>query len=300
MASLLTRLHVSRVLQPLRITFPSLSCRNITTVVDDEDFKMELMDGAQEGIAVFSMSRAKAKNSFSRNMVKQLRLAIDAVKFDPAVRVVVIRSAIPGIFCAGADLKERASMKPEEVGPFVASLRSMVTEFSELPMPTIAALDGAALGGGLEMALGCDIRTASDNSKLGLVETKLAIIPGAGGTQRLPRLVGLAVAQELIFTSRVLNGLEAKEIGLVNHCVEQNESGDAAYQRAMKLAEEIIPQGPVAVKMAKIAINKGIQVDLQSGLAVEQGCYAQVIPTKDRIEGLTAFKEKRKPQYRGE
>jgi len=299
MVSVLTRLNFSRIVRPLHNHIPLIS-RNVTTVVDNEDFKMQLMDGAQEGIAVFSMSRAKAKNSFSRNMVTQLRLAIDAVRFDRSVRVVVIRSAIPGIFCAGADLKERVAMTPDEVGPFVASLRSMVSEFADLPMPTIAALDGAALGGGLEMALGCDLRTASDNAKLGLVETRLAIIPGAGGTQRLPRLVGPAIAQELIFTSRILNGVEAKEIGLVNHCVEQNEEGDAAYQRAMKLAEEILPQGPVAVKMAKLAINKGIQVDLQSGLAVEQGCYAQVIPTKDRIEGLTAFKEKRKPQYTGQ
>merc|ERR1719277_1428429 len=191
-------------------------------------------------------------------------------------------------------------MTPAEVGPNVAKGREIIGAWEKLPMPVIAAIDGVALGGGLEMALACDLRVASHDARMGLTETRLAIIPGGGGTQRLPRLVGPSVAQELIFTARVLNGAEAAGIGLVNHCVEQNEAGDAAYLRAMKLAEEILPQGPVAVKMAKIAINKGIQVDLQSGLAVEQGCYAQVIPTKDRIEGLTAFKEKRKPQYTGE
>jgi len=300
MASFLKNINSSRIYRPLFNQSQFLSCRYVTTVINDEDFQLELMDGAQQGIAVFSMSRPKAKNSFSRNMVKQFKLAVDAVKFNRDVRVVVIRSVVPGIFCAGADLKERAKMKPEEVGPFVASGRALITDLTDLPMPTIAAIDGPALGGGMEMALGCDLRTASDNAKMGLTETKLGIIPGGGGTQRLPRLVGPAIAQELIFTARMLNGVEAKAIGLVNHCVEQNEKGDAAYLRAMKLAEEILPQGPVAVRMAKIAINKGIQVDLQSGLAVEQGCYAQVIPTKDRIEGLTAFKEKRKPQYTGE
>ena len=149
------------------------------------------------------------------------------------------------------------------------------------------------------MALACDIRVASDNSKMGLVETKLAIIPGAGGTQRLPRIIGPSMAKELIFTARVVGGNEAAKIGLVNHVVTQNDTGDAAYHRAIDLAREILPNGPVGVKMAKLAINKGIEVDIGTALAIEEGCYAQVIPTKDRLEGLQAFKEKRKPVYTG-
>jgi len=258
------------------------------------------LEGEQQGIAVFSMHRHKAKNAFSRNMVNQLRTAMESVKFDKDVRVVVVRSEVPGVFCAGADLKERATMTQEEVGAFVSSIRRMTMDLEELPMPVIAAIDGAALGGGLELALACDMRTASDNAKVGLVETRLAIIPGGGGTQRLPRLVGPALAQELIYTARVLNGEQASQIGLVNHSVPQNDNHDAAYHRAIKLAEEIIPQGPIAVRMAKTAVNRGMQVDLMSGLAVEQACYAQIIPTKDRIEGLKAFKEKRKPLYKGE
>lgn len=176
----------------------------------------------------------------------------------------------------------------------------MVSGLGSLPVPVIAALDGAALGGGLEIALACDMRTAASSTKMGLVETKLAIIPGAGGSQRLPRLVGLSVAKELIFTGRILDGKEALGIGLVNHVVEQNKDGDAAYHRAVDLAQEIAANGPVAVRMAKLAINFGSEVDLATGLAFEETCYAQVIPTKDRMEGLNAFKEKRPPKYIGE
>ncbi|KAE8633367.1 hypothetical protein XENTR_v10001862 [Xenopus tropicalis] len=200
----------------------------------------------------------------------------------------------------GADLKERAKMHPSEVGPFVTKARALMNEFANLPMPTIAALDGAALGGGLEMAMACDIIVAASSAKMGLVETKLAIIPGAGGTQRLPRAVGVALAKELIFSARVLDGNEAKSLGLVSHVVEQNDAGDAAFKRAVALAREFTPQGPIALRMAKLAINQGIEVDLATGLAIEEACYAQIIPTKDRIEGLLAFKEKRPPRYKGE
>ncbi len=126
------------------------------------------------------------------------------------------------------------------------------------------------------------------------------IYSGGGGTQRLPRIIGMAKAKELIFTGRIVEGSEAKEIGLVNQVVEQNKAGDGAYHRAIELAEEIIPNGPIGVRMAKISISRGLQVDLSTGLAIEEACYAQVIPTKDRIEGLIAFKEKRPPHYKGE
>ena len=150
------------------------------------------------------------------------------------------------------------------------------------------------------MALACDLRVASKDCKMGLVETKLAIILGAGGTQRLSHIVGPSLAKELIFTARTLGGEEAEKIGLVNHCVDQKERGDAAFQKAVDLAREILPNCPLGVKMAKVAINKGMEVDIGSGMAIEEGCYAQVIPTKDRLEGLLAFKEKRKPVYTGQ
>ncbi|XP_058157412.1 methylglutaconyl-CoA hydratase, mitochondrial isoform X3 [Dasypus novemcinctus] len=200
----------------------------------------------------------------------------------------------------GADLKERVKMHPSEVGPFVSKTRAVINEIANLPVPTIAAIDGLALGGGLELALACDIRVAASSAKMGLVETKLAIIPGAGGTQRLPRAIGMSLAKELIFSARVLDGQEAKAVGLVSHVPQQNEEGDAAYRKALDLAKEFLPQGPVAMRVAKLAINQGMEVDLVTGLAIEEACYAQTIPTKDRLEGLLAFKEKRPPRYKGE
>ncbi|XP_023597890.1 methylglutaconyl-CoA hydratase, mitochondrial isoform X6 [Trichechus manatus latirostris] len=200
----------------------------------------------------------------------------------------------------GADLKERVKMHSSEVGPFVSKIRAVVNDIANLPVPTIAAIDGLALGGGLELALACDVRVAASCAKMGLVETKLAIIPGAGGTQRLPRAIGMSLAKELIFSARVLDGQEAKAIGLISHVLEQNKEGDAAYRKALDLAREFLPQGPVAMRVAKLAINQGMEVDLVTGLAIEEACYAQTIPTKDRLEGLLAFKEKRPPRYKGE
>jgi len=272
-----------------------------TTSEVTQDLVVErLQKEGEKGIVVFGINRPKAMNALSKNLVANLSKAIEEVKFDKSVRVLIIRSHAKGAFCAGADLKERATMSPEEVGPFVAKGRAIIGAWETLPMPVIAAMDGVALGGGLEMALACDLRVASSDARLGLTETKLAIIPGGGGTQRLPRVIGPALAKELIYTARVVLGPEAAQLGIVNHCVQQNEEGDAAYQRSLQLAKEIIPNGPVGVAMAKQAINKGIEVDINSGLAFEEACYAQVIPTKDRIEALKAFKEKRKPVFKGE
>lgn len=265
-----------------------------------EDLRVRHLAGEDAGIVVVGLNRPKAKNSISKNLVNMMLEAVEDIKKNNKLRSVIICSLVPGIFCAGADLKERAKMHQSEVGPFVSKARALITELGNLPIPTIAAIDGAALGGGLEMALACDIRIASNTAKMGLVETKLAIIPGAGGTQRLPRAIGVSLAKELIFAARVIDGTEACRLGLANHSVEQNESGDAAYLRALELAREINPQGPIAIRMAKLAINQGIEVDLATGLAIEEACYAQVIPTKDRLEGLSAFKEKRRPHFKGE
>ena len=272
----------------------------VRAAVPEQDLVVEYLEEKDHGIVVFGINRPKAMNALSKNLVKNLNEAVDAVKFDKNCRVLIIRSLAKGAFCAGADLKERAAMPPAEVGPAVARGRAIIGAWESLPMPVIAAIDGVALGGGLEMALACDLRVASDDARLGLTETRLAIIPGGGGTQRLPRVVGLAKAKELIYTARILRGRDAEAIGLVNHCVDQNEEGDAAYLRSLDLAREILPNGPIGVKMAKLAINKGTEVDIASGLSFEEAAYAQVIPTQDRIEALMAFREKRKPEFKGE
>lgn len=265
-----------------------------------DEVQLDRYEGETSGVAVISLNRPKAKNAISARFLHLFTEALESLKHDKSVRAVIVRSNVPGIFCAGADLKERAKMAQSDVGPFVSKLRAMVSGLSTLPAPVIAALDGAAMGGGLEIALACDLRIAASSAKMGLVEAKLAILPGAGGSQRLPRLIGVPLAKELIFTGRVIDGKAAHEIGLVNHVVDQNKDGDAAYHRALELAEEISANGPVAVRMAKLAINYGSEVDLATGLAFEETCYAQVIPTKDRLEGLQAFREKRTPKYLGE
>jgi len=270
------------------------------TRLHDEDLNLEFLEGDKKGIAVCSFTRSKAMNALSKNLVFQLKTALDMLKYEKDITVLIIRSGVPGIFCAGADLKERLKMSQADIGPFVASARQLTVDLFNLPMATIAALDGAALGGGLELALSCDFRIASDSAKMGLVELKLAIMPGAGGTQRLPRIINPSIAKELIFTGRVVDGSEAHKLGIVNYVINQNDAGNAAYQRALELALQITPNGPVALRMAKQSINKGIEVDLNTGLAIEQACYAQLIPTKDRLEGLKAFNEKRKPHYKGE
>ncbi|KAI8873761.1 ClpP/crotonase [Ramicandelaber brevisporus] len=253
---------------------------------------------SDKGIAVLTLNRPQAKNAISREFLSQFSSSLNRIRFggaDKDVRAVILRSSVDGVFCAGADLKERIHMSPAEVTEFLSSLRRTFSDLESLPVPTIAVLDGAALGGGLEMALCCDLRVAGKGAKLGLPETKLAIIPGAGGTQRLPRLIGVPRAKELIYTGEVLKPAKALALGLVNRISEEG----SALPLAFDLARSIVPQGPVAVRMAKTAIDRGMQLEKDSGLEVEQLCYAQVIPTADRMEGLRAFKEKRPPVYHG-
>lgn len=235
----------------------SLSARSLSTKAQarprDEpgpakEVVLNYLDGKDNGIAVLGLNRPEARNAFGRALLGQLSEALARVRADEKVRVLIIRSLVPRVFCSGADLRERGRMEPQEVERFVDRLRGLMGELEALATPVISALDGVALGGGLEMALASDIRTASEGAKMGLVETKLAIIPGAGGTQRLPRIVGPALAKELIFTARVLDGLEAHRVGLVNRVVAQNKEGDAAYQEALQIAREILPNGPIGVR----------------------------------------------------
>lgn len=229
-------------------------------------------------------------------MLYELQETLAGIKFDQSIRTVIIIGSGDKVFCAGADLKERLTMSTVEVKQTVSLIRYVVDEVELLPMPVIAAINGAAFGGGLELALACDIRMAAETAKVGLTETSLAIIPGAGGTQRLPRLIGIGKAKELIYTAKRVDAFEAKELGIIEHVVPKEE----LLNKAMEIAKKIAENGPIAVGQAKLAINKGIEVDLQTGLEIEKMAYAITIPTKDRTEGLTAFKEKRKPVYKGE
>ncbi|KYN10075.1 PREDICTED: methylglutaconyl-CoA hydratase, mitochondrial [Trachymyrmex cornetzi] len=257
------------------------------------------LDGKDNGIAVLGLNRSAARNSFGKTLISQLNEALASIRQNNKPRVLIIRSLVPKVFCAGADLRERFKMDNSEVLQFVSSLRELMTNVETLPTPVISAIDGAALGGGLELALATDIRVASSEAKMGLVETKLAIIPGAGGTQRLPRIIGAAKAKELIYTARILDGEQALQIGLVNEVVPQNKVGDAAYQMALSIAREILPNGPIGVRLAKVAISKGMEVSQEDGMEIEEQCYSKLVNTKDRIEGLAAFAAKRVPIYQG-
>ncbi|XP_029905055.1 enoyl-CoA hydratase domain-containing protein 2, mitochondrial [Myripristis murdjan] len=274
--------------------------RQHTDPADPVEVDLKRLDGEDTGIAEVLMCRHKARNALGHVFVSQMRDLVSALSHDSAVRVVIFRSLVPGVFCAGADLKERAQMNNVESDLFVHGLRSLMNQIASLPMPTIAAMDGFALGGGLELALACDLRTAAHSAQMGLIETTRGLLPGAGGSQRLPRAVGISLAKELIFTGRRVGGQTALELGLVNRATEQNQTGDAAYREALSLAREILPQAPIAVRMAKEAMNRGSEVDIISGMAIERMCYAQVIPTRDRQEGMAAFIEKRPAQYTGE
>ncbi|XP_071873051.1 methylglutaconyl-CoA hydratase, mitochondrial [Bombus fervidus] len=266
---------------------------------DVKEVVLKHLDGKDNGIVVLGLNRPTVCNALGKTLTSQLHDAISSIREDSKLRVLIIRSLVPKIFCAGADLRERARMDAAEISEFVSFLRNMTYNIETLPTPVISAIDGAALGGGLEIALATDIRVAASEAKMGLVETKWAIIPGAGGTQRLPRIIGSAKAKELIYTARTIDGEQAMKIGLVNEVVPQNKSGDAAYQAALTIAREILPNGPIGVKMAKAAISKSLQVPITDGFEIEKQCYNTVIHSKDRIEGIAAFGMKRMPIYQG-
>jgi len=249
-----------------------------------------------EGIVVIQFNREGAAHALSLQMLHELRELIRSIPYDRSIRCVIITGTGEKVFCAGADLKERAEMDQTQVRKTVSLIGTTINELEALPQPTIAAINGAALGGGLELTLACDIRIASDNAAMGLTETSLGIIPGAGGTQRLPKLVGKGRAKELIFTARSIDAMEAKEIGLVEYIT----SAQSLMGKAMDIAKQISRNAPIALAQAKFSIDKGYDVELQTGLAIERNAYEITISTKDRLEGLQAFKEKRPPIYTGE
>ncbi|XP_036877706.2 enoyl-CoA hydratase domain-containing protein 2, mitochondrial isoform X9 [Manis javanica] len=278
---------------------PTRGCAS-DAAAGDPEIQVRALAAADQGITEILMNRPSACNALGNVLVSQLLEALAQLREDQQVRVLLFRSGVKGVFCAGADLKEREQMSEAEVGVFIHRLRGLMNEIAAFPAPTIAAMDGFALGGGLELALACDLRVAASSAVMGLIETTRGLLPGAGGTQRLPRCLGVALAKELIFTGRRLSGAQAQALGLVNHAVAPNEEGDAAYHRALALAQEILPQAPIAVRLGKVAIDRGIEVDIASGMAIEGICYAQNIPTRDRLEGMAAFREKRPPQFLGE
>lgn len=243
------------------------------------------------------MNLPNTKNAISKDFLKSLKQNIDEINQNINIRTVILMSQSPGYFCTGANLKERALMTESEAKIFVTDLRNTFDTFSNLRVPTICGIDGFALGGGLELALCCDLRIITKNVTVGLTECGLGIIPGAGGTQRLPRLIGVSKAKELIFTAEKIQWERCMELGIANHVVEKY---DNLEEKALNIADKIIKNGPLAVSFAKSAINEGFERDINTGLKIEWWCYGGVFGSKDRLEGLKAFAEKRTPNYKGE
>ncbi|WNC12841.1 enoyl-CoA hydratase-related protein [Brevibacillus brevis] len=247
-------------------------------------------------IGVLTLDRPEVFNCLNLETLVAMRGLIAEVGRDRDIRALIVTGAGDKAFCSGADLKERRAMPQQQVQIYIQTIRDTFTELEKLPKPVIAAINGLALGGGTELALSCDLRIMSDTAQMGLTETSLGIIPGAGGTQRLPRLVGKGIAKELIFTARRVHPEEALAIGLVNRVVPPEELMPTAFA----LAGQIADNAPIALAQAKFAIDLGLEVDLASGLMLESNAYQLLVSTKDRLEGLEAFSQKRKPVYRGE
>jgi len=254
-----------------------------------------LLKEEKNQIVTLTLNRTEVMNSFNFALLLALKEEIDDLQFSTEVRVIIITGAGEKAFCSGADLKERITLTPVQVKKYIYTIRNLFTSIEQLNKPVIAGINGVALGGGTELALASDIRIASTNASMGLTEARLAIIPGGGGTQRLPRLVGKGKAKELIFTGQRVGAKEALSIGLVNKICEP----EALMDECNKMANMICETGPIAIEQAKYAINYGLETDLGTGLAIESNAYWICIPTEDRLEGLAAFREKRKPVYKG-
>lgn len=255
----------------------------------------KVLKEVKDEICYITINREEVLNTLDYETLANLKEAVAETHLDESVKVVVFTGAGEKAFSAGADLKERRKLNHQQVKRNVKLISDVFDDIASLPQVTIACINGYTFGGGFELMLACDLAIASDNSKFGLTEASWGIIPGAGGTQRLPRAIGLMKAKELILTARRFDVEEALELGLILKVVKQEELSSACKQ----LADEVTKNAPLSLRQAKFAMNYGVEVDLQTGLKIEQEAYRATIDTEDRIEALEAFKEKRPPQFKG-
>ena len=246
-----------------------------------------------EGIATLTIDRPEVKNALDLATVGEIRAALQTVAANADAGVLIVTGAGDAAFVSGAAINDiRARGRDEGLAAINSSLFAEVERF---PRPTIAAVNGYALGGGCELALACDIRIAADTAKFGQPELGLGIIPGAGATQRLPRLIGMGRAKHLILTGEVIDAKQALEIGLVTAIAPPGQ----LQIRARELAKRVLRQGPLAARLAKVALNASARVDMDSGLLIETLAQAICYASEDKIEGTAAFLEKRKPKFTG-
>lgn len=246
----------------------------------------------ENGVATITLNRPPM-NPLNSQVFRELSQAADELQADASVKAVIITGAGDKAFAAGADITEMVNLTPVEALPFCQASRIAFEKIENLGKPAIAAINGLALGGGCELALSCDFRIAADTAKFGQPEINLGIIPGAGGTQRLSRLIGAAKAKELIFLGDIFDAAAAESLGLVNKVVPAG----SLMEEAGKLARKLASKPAVAMKMAKAAINTGVNLDITSALTLEIQNFIIAFASEDRKEGMTAFVEKRKPDF---
>jgi len=244
-----------------------------------------------DNIATMTINKPETSNALSSMVLDELIEQFDNIS--PLVRVLIITGEGDKAFCAGADLKERQGMSDEEAFLAVSKIQNTFQKIWNFPMPTIAAINGVALGGGLELALACDIRLASPHAQFALPECSLGIIPGAGGTVRLPQVIGYSRAAEMIFSAKRIDALEAFNLGLINRV-----SPDVLSE-AKKLALDIAKNAPLSLRAAKKSLRSELKKNLEVQLKDEIYCYEEILHSADRLEGLLSFKEKRKPIFHG-
>ncbi|KPK29618.1 MAG: enoyl-CoA hydratase [Nitrospira bacterium SG8_3] len=246
-------------------------------------------------VGIIRFNRPKALNAINPDMVKELDEALVRVEGDPNIRVLILTGEGDKAFVAGADISQMVKMNPLQLRRFSRNLHNAAFRLEELPIPVIACVNGFALGGGTEMAMACDFIYASENAKFGQPEINLGVIPGAGGTQRLPRLVGKGIAKELCMTGAIISAQEAKEIGLVNKVF----SHEQLWEETMKTAGVLVAKGRVSLMFVKRCINKGLDIDLHDGCYMESDAFGLCMASPDGKEGFSAFLEKRKPNFKG-
>ena len=249
----------------------------------------------EEGIATITFNRPKALNALNAALLVELSDALEQVAVDEDIRVLVLTGAGDKAFVAGADISELATFNSLGAKNFAETGQAAINKLQKLPIVVIAAVNGFALGGGTEIAIACDFIYASENAKFGQPEINLGLIPGFGGTQRLPRLIGTNMAKELIYTGKMISAAEGQQIGLVNKVV----APDSLMDDVMKLAKEIAAKGRVSLRAVKQAVNNGMNADLATGLSIEIDAFALSFCSPDAKEGTTAFLEKRKPNFNG-